>query len=55
MDSRGIPHTLNIRVGGGGVVQHYTIEKASERVKEADIYVALSPRAPSSPHISVGV
>jgi hypothetical protein len=39
MDSRCVPHTLSVVVDGA-VFRHFTIEKASERILEADVRFA---------------
>lgn len=40
MDSRCVPHTLSVTVGHGATLRHFTIEKAGERIVEADVGVA---------------
>lgn len=40
MDSRAVPHVLCATVGHGAVLRHFTIEKAAERIAEADVRLA---------------
>jgi hypothetical protein len=44
MDSRAVPHSVCVVVGTGRARRRFVIEKASERINEADVHSALRSR-----------